>query len=225
MSLVNRSESPSLNTSRRSAEPRLTTYLRWAAFVSVAFFSVYPAMNWLSSMRAGPFHLYLADELAIPFVPELIWAYLSMYVLFLLPPLFIPAARMPALGKQLIMGTLASGILFLLLPAELGFARTVPEGAHYAGLYAAIFSVDRPYNLVPSLHVVFSAAIAMACADFARPGLRAVLFAWLGIIALSTVLVHQHHVIDVAIAFLLVWWLRRRYKVTQCSDASSSPAS
>lgn len=206
-------------------EQRLRTYLKWAAWVSVAFFAVYPAMNWITSMRPGPLHLYLASELAIPFVPQLIWAYLSMYVLFLLPPLCIPAACMPALGKQLIIGTAASGIVFLLLPAELGFARTVPEGTQYAGLYAGIFSVDRPYNLVPSLHVVFSAAIAMACADFARPGVRALLFAWLGIIAVSTVLVHQHHLIDVAAAFLLVWWLRRRYRVAQCSNTSSSPAS
>jgi membrane-associated phospholipid phosphatase len=204
---------------------RLRTYLKWAAWVSVAFFAVYPTMNWITSMRSGPLHLYLASELAIPFVPELIWAYLSLYVLFLLPPLFIPAARMPALGKQLIMGTAASAIVFLLLPAELGFARTLPESTQYAGLYAAIFSVDRPYNLVPSLHVVFSAAIAMACADFARPRVRAVLFAWIGIVAASTVLVHQHHLIDVAAAFLLVWWLRRRYKVVQCSDTSSSAAS
>lgn len=211
------------NTGRRLPDPRLPVYLKWVAWVSVAFFGVYPAMNWITSLRSSPFHLYLQSELAIPFVPELIWAYVSMYVLFLFPLIFVPAAHMPALGRQLVVGTVVSGVLFLLFPAELGFARAVPDGPA-GGLYAGIFSIDQPYNMAPSLHVVFSAAIALACADFARPAVRALLFAWLGIISASTVLVHQHHLIDVATAFMLVWWLRRRYKVTLCTDASSSPA-
>src|SRR5437660_6364389 len=81
---------------------RLRTYFLWSIWVGIAFFSVYPTMNWITSLRRGPLHLYVAAELGIPFIPQFIWAYLSMYVLFLMPPLFMPAARMPALGKQLI---------------------------------------------------------------------------------------------------------------------------
>ena len=111
-------------------------------------------------------------ELAIPFVPQFIWAYLSMYVLFFLPLIFIPTARMPALGKQLIAGTLISAVLFLLLPAELGFVRNGSGAAPYAALYAGIFGIDHPFNLVPSLHVIYATAITLACADFARPPVR-----------------------------------------------------
>lgn len=189
------------------------TYLIWSFWVGVAFFGVYPAMNWLTSLRPAPWHLYFTSELAIPFVPQFIWVYLSMYALFVLPLFFIPAERMPSLGKQLIAGSLLSAAFFLLLPAELGFVREVPARAPYAAMYARVFSIDRPYNLVPSLHVIFSTAIALACADFARPLVRAAILGWLTVIVASTVLVHQHHLLDLAAALAIVYGLRRRYEV------------
>lgn len=170
-------------------------------------------MNWLTSLRRAPWHLYFPAELAIPLVPQFIWAYLSMYALFALPLFFIPAERMPSLGKQLIAGCVISALFFLILPAELGFARTIPQDAPYAAIYAKIFSIDRPFNLVPSLHVIFSTAIALACADFARPLARTLIFAWLVVIVASTVLVHQHHLLDLAAAFVIVYGLRRRFEV------------
>src|SRR5437763_15595575 len=103
-------------------------------------------MNWLTSLRPAPWHLYFASELGIPFVPQLIWAYLSMYALFILPLFFIPAERMPPLGKQLIAGSLLSAALFLLLPAEVGFARQMPARAPYAAMSARVFTLARPYN-------------------------------------------------------------------------------
>ena len=192
---------------------RLRTYFFWSLWVGVAFFAVYPTMNWITSLRSAPLHLYVPAELAIPFVPQFIWAYLSMYVVFLIPPLFIPAAHMPPLGKQLIAGSLISAALFLLIPAELGFIRVVPAHAPYAGIYAGVFGVDRPYNLVPSLHVIYSSAIVLACADFVRPLARFAFLLWLGAIVASTVFVHQHHLLDVAAALAIVYVLRRRYEV------------
>ncbi len=193
---------------------RFRAYLFWAWWTGVAFFAVYPTLNWLTSLRSQPYHLYMPAELAVPLVPQFIWAYLSMYALFFLPLFFLPTVRMPALGKQLVAGTLVSGLLFLLLPAELGFARVVPADPPYTRIYAVMFGVDRPHNLVPSLHVVFSTAIALACADVAGSATRALLFGWLGVMAASTILVHQHHVLDVAAAFFLVFLLRRQYEVT-----------
>jgi hypothetical protein len=157
-------------------------------------------------------HLYFEAELQIPFVPAFVWAYLSMYVLFLMPLAFVPRANMPALGRQLVAGCFVSALCFLLLPAELGFARVVPEGFHQA-IFARIFSIDRPYNLVPSLHVVFSSAIALACLDFARGAARVGLIVWLCVIVASTLLVHQHHLLDVVSALVIVAILRSRYEV------------
>lgn len=190
---------------------RLRTYFVWSFWVGVAFFSVYPAMNWFTSLRARPWHLYAPAELAIPFVPQLVWVYLSMYALFALPAFVLPASRMPALGKQLIAGAVISAVCFLLLPAELGFARQLPGSAPYDAVFAGMFRLDRPYNLVPSLHVIFSAAIALACAGVVRPAARVALLAWLVVLIASTVLVHQHHLIDVGAALAIVLVLRRSF--------------
>ncbi len=192
---------------------RLRMFSFWSFWIGVAFFGAYPTMNWITSLRSGRLHLYVPAELAIPFVPQFIWAYLSMYVLFFLPLIFVPTARMPPLGKQLIAGSLISAALFLLLPAELGFVRTVPAAAPYASLYAGIFGVDRTFNLVPSLHVIYSSSITLACADFARPRARFGLLLWLVVIVASTLFVHQHHLLDVAAALAIVLYLRRRYEV------------
>jgi membrane-associated phospholipid phosphatase len=194
----------------QSAE-RWRAYLSWSGRVGLAFFAVYPTTNWITSLRPTPLHLYSTAELAMPFVPQLVWVYLSMFALFLAPPFVLPAERMPALGKQLIAGTLVSGLAFLLLPAELGFERVVPTSS-CAGAYSFLFRVDRPHNLVPSLHVIYSAAIALACADASAPLLRRAFQAWLLLIAASTLLVHQHHVLDVVSSLALVLLLRRRFR-------------
>jgi membrane-associated phospholipid phosphatase len=188
-------------------------YALWAGVTGVAFFAIYPTLNWLTSLRPHRFRLYLGPELAIPFVPQFIWAYFSMYLLFLLPLFLLPSDRMSALGKQLVAGTVASGVMFLLLPAELGFARVIPSDPILASLYRSLFGVDQPHNLVPSLHVVWSSAIALACIDPAGSLGRALLGVWLALLVGSTVLVHQHHILDVISAMLLVLFLRRRYGV------------
>jgi membrane-associated phospholipid phosphatase len=192
---------------------RLRVYAYWAGLAGVAFFCVYPTLNWITSLRPKRFHLYVAQELHIPFVPAFIWAYLSMYLLFLAPLFLLPTTRMPALGKQLIAGTLASGIVFLAFPADLGFTRVIPPDPIYASIYQGIFGIDRPHNLVPSLHVVWSSVIILACADAARPASRGLLYVWLAIVVVSTVLVHQHHILDVVAAIPIVFVVRHFYPV------------
>ncbi|HXH72415.1 MAG TPA: phosphatase PAP2 family protein [Mariprofundaceae bacterium] len=197
---------------------QLITYLYWVFWISVAFFSVYPSANWLTDHRDELFQLYLPFELSIPFVPQFIWVYLSMYLLFLMPAFVLAPTDMPRLGKQLIAGTLISGVLFLLLPASLGFTRALPDTAPYDSIFSTIFSIDRPHNLVPSLHVVFSSCIMLAIAERSRGWISGLLMLWLAAIIGSTLLVHQHHVLDVASGLALTIILRAYYRGGPCSD-------
>lgn len=192
---------------------RLRLFAYWGGLAGAAFIAVYPILNWFTAARSTRFHLYLPWELGVPFEPGFIWAYLSLYVLILLPLFVLPADHMPALGKQLIAGTLVSGMAFLLFPAELGFVRMVPSEPLYSTLYGALFGVDRPHNLVPSLHVVWSACILLACIEVLGCAARAVLYLWLVAVMASTVFVHQHHITDVLTAAILVFVLRRCYRV------------
>ena len=189
---------------------RAKAYLSWVGVITVVFIAVYPTINWFTETRAHRYRLYLPFELDIPLAPLFIWAYLSMYALFLMPLFMVSAERMQALGKQLAAGTILCGIVFLLLPADLGFLREVPSQPLYASIFSGLFGVDRPHNLMPSLHVVFSCLILFMCREGANVILRVLLFVWVVLIVASTVLVHQHHLID-ALTGLAVTLLLRRY--------------
>jgi len=188
----------------RGVKSAWRTYAFWFVWVSVVFFTVYPLCNWVTANRAATFSLYISQELGIPFVPQFIWVYLSLYLLFLLPPFFLKAEHMSELGWQLIGATIFCGVVFLLMPAELGFDRVAPTDSFYGALFARIFELDLPHNLVPSLHVAFSALILITLLNCVQsPAAKSIFGVWLVLICLSTVLVHQHHVIDV-ISGLLV---------------------
>lgn len=187
---------------------RWRTFLLWGSLVGLAFFSVYPTMNWLTGLRAHQYALFIEPELGVPFIPAFIWLYLSMYGLFALPPFFLGPESLRRLGKELILATVLSGVVFLVLPARLGFERVLPDDAFHRAVFETLFAVDRPFNLVPSLHVVYSTAIILAIS--AQLGLRGkfLLLAWLVLVMASTVLVHQHHFLDVISGFLLAWFMR-----------------
>jgi len=188
-------------------------YCYWAFWVGIAFFAVYPTCNWLTANRSTTYPLYLESELAIPLVPDFFWIYISMYILFLLPPFFLHVPQLNKLGKQLISGILISAIFFLLLPAELGFVRVSPDDPFYAGIFSSLFSIDLPHNLVPSLHVIFTALIIFALLEAAKSiRLKYVLWAWLTLVCISTLLVHQHHILDIMIGLMIAVYFRNYFK-------------
>ena len=188
---------------------RWRTYGRWAGANLLVFGVLYPSVNWLTGMRPSTFGLYLDAERAIPFLPAWIWLYLSINLLFLLPPLFMRASEMPLLGKRMLAATVAGCVIFLLLPARLGFERVVPDGGLYRSMFGGLFQADGPHNLVPSLHVTYASLCILSLQAGARGGLRRAAWgAWLVAIVASTVLVHQHHLLDVASGLLLAAVIR-----------------
>ena len=197
--------------SQHNASSIIRTYAFWFVVISIVFFTVYPLCNWLTAQRATTYHLYIDAELGIPFIPQFVWLYLSLYLLFLIPPFFLRPDQMNRLGKQLVAATVFCGIVFLLIPAELGFDRVLPEDPFYESLFSSIFKVDLPHNLVPSLHISFSALILITLLTSVTHLLSKSVFGlWLVLISLSTLFVHQHHLLDV-ITGLLVAALMFRY--------------
>lgn len=174
------------------------TYGIWSLWVGLAFAVVYPVCNFWTSKRTTTFGLYAPFELSLPFVPDLVWVYLSMYVLFLLPAFFLNPSALRRLGQRLVYGTVLSGLFFLLIPGRLGFPREVPTGSLQGAVYRHIFSIDLPHNMAPSLHVVYSALFLLALVQ-AAPSTwqKSLWWVWLVLISASTVLVHQHHLVDV----------------------------
>ena len=58
-------------------------------------------------------------------------------------------------------------------------------------------SADRPFNLAPSLHIAFRGILWVIYVRNTRGVLRASVKGWFVLIGISTLLVYQHHAIDV----------------------------
>ncbi|HEV7402879.1 MAG TPA: phosphatase PAP2 family protein [Chthoniobacteraceae bacterium] len=167
------------------------------------FVFVFGGCEWITAHRALRVPIHLPIELRIPFVPAAVVVYCSIYLLFLAGPFIVRERReFRALIKALAFAILCGGIGFLLVPARAAYP---PPGE--LGLWSALYHfADRAnldYNMVPSLHVALSVCCVAAFARHAAPWGRRLLWAWAGAIALSTLLTHQHHVIDVITGWAL----------------------
>ena len=73
------------------------------------------------------------------------------------------------------------------------------------------FEIDLPHNMAPSLHVVYCGLILLTMvSDNKGILIKSVYISWLILICLSTLFVHQHHILDVAAGLILAVFLRRR---------------
>ena len=184
-------------------------HLRYTALLSLAntlwFVAVYGGADLLTSRRAFRVPVHLPAELRIPFVPWMTVFYMSLYGLFLLAPFVLRTRReLAAAVSAMALAIAAAGVCFLLLPAGLAFAPVREEqlGA-WAGLYRVADRLNLTYNLLPSLHVAFAVICAAVLSPRAPGPVRPVLWLWALLIAASTVLTHQHHVLDAVTGWLL----------------------
>ncbi len=162
----------------------------WFAFV-------YGGCEWLTTHRTLRVPIHIPIELSIPLIPGAVLAYMSLYLLFVAGPFIVRDRReFAALIRALALATLIGGIGFLLVPARAAFSPPEDLGI-WAGMFHFADRLNLDYNMVPSLHVAFSVCCVAAFARHAPWTGRVLLWMWAMAIALSTVLTHQHHVIDV----------------------------
>jgi membrane-associated phospholipid phosphatase len=184
-------------------------HLRFAGLLSLAdtllFLAIYTDADRVTAGRAWRVPVHFAAELRIPFVPWMTVFYMSLYGLFLLAPFVLRTRRaFMAAVVAMVFSILASGIVFLLVPAELAFAPIQEDqlGA-WAGLYHLADALNLTYNLLPSLHVAFAVICVSSFSPRAPRSIQIALWLWASLIAASTLLIHQHHVLDVIAGWLL----------------------
>lgn len=179
----------------------------WALSLAngIWFALVFYGCDLLTARRASRVRVHLDAELSIPFVPAMTAVYMSIYLLFLAAP-FMLRTRREFRSAVITLSTMIgiAGAGFLLVPAQLAFP---PATAEDAGIWADVYLLaDRlnlTYNLVPSLHVALTVAcVAIFSRRASAPG-KAVFWIWAMAVASSTVLTHQHHVLDVVAGWLL----------------------
>jgi membrane-associated phospholipid phosphatase len=164
---------------------------------------VYGGCDYLTGQRTFRVRVYLDAELAMPFVPGMVVFYLSIYPLFWLAPFVLRTRReLTAYNWTLVVVILTAGIGFLLFPADLAFAPAGDAGI-WTGLLDTARRISLHYNLAPSLHVGLTVTCVAIYARRAALGGKVLLWTWAGAVAASTLLTHQHHVVDVVSGWLL----------------------
>jgi membrane-associated phospholipid phosphatase len=127
----------------------------------------------------------------------MILPYFSIYPLFVLSFFACGDAReLRAYSYRLSLCQLVAGVCYLMYPLECGFQRPAMDGV-FGFMFRILDATDRPYNLAPSLHVATALIVGTVMTAKASVGLRALSAAWFVLIALSTLLTWQHHVVDV----------------------------
>src|SRR5688572_28982646 len=184
--------------------------LAWAVACSLFFFLAYGGTNWLASTRGELPTIRFAWEQHLPFVPAMIVPYLSIDLLFFGSFfLFADARSLRRHARRIVLAIAAAGACFVLLPLQMSGARPVVEG-FWAPWFAPLHALDHPHNLVPSLHCALAALLLPAYVARTRGWLRGIVVTWFVLIAASTLLTYQHHVIDVVCGYalgLVVLWI------------------
>jgi membrane-associated phospholipid phosphatase len=160
------------------------------------------------ALNHGPYRLFLRSPIdqALPVVPIFVVPYVSLQpfiygslVIFLL----FRARIFQSAVLSMVVTFLVSYVFFAFLQTYV--ERPVLTGDDvFTRMIRDVYSGDHPYNDFPSLHVSTSAIIAIHWWRFSRRfgPLPAI---WAALIAMSTVLVRQHYLADVAGGLILAF--------------------
>ncbi|MBM4069013.1 MAG: phosphatase PAP2/dual specificity phosphatase family protein [Planctomycetes bacterium] len=174
-----------------------------SAGLSLFFLLVYGGANWITTLRPDVGTWYFDWELEIPLVPVMIVPYMSIDLFFVLAPFLCSSRReLATLARRIVFSILVAGTFFLIMPLTLGFRREPVPGI-FGPIFEWFRGMDAPHNLFPSLHIALRTLLAEIYARHTRGLLRVIILAWFSLIGFSTVLTHQHHLVDIAGGFLL----------------------
>ena len=178
------------------------------------FYLFYGGAAFAAELIPWRFRVGLAFENAIPFIPESALIYLTVSWLMLLA-LFVvrPWSDLKALVRVLCLQTLFGAVCFLLFPVSNVFPPR-PPGADMPLLFVLADTINLANNEVPSLHVCFAFTLAAVLGHYARLWLRILLLLWATAIALSTLTLHEHNLVDLLAGALLAGWGVQQWRRT-----------
>src|SRR5438105_1495753 len=119
----------------------------------VWFVLVFAGTDWLTGRHGYRVPLYLDRELGIPLVPAMVLVYNSLHLAYLIAPFILPTRpEMNALALVWVLITGIGGIVFLIVPFEVGFPPPADsELGPWRGLYRLADDANLTFNMCPSL--------------------------------------------------------------------------
>jgi membrane-associated phospholipid phosphatase len=180
-------------------------FKRFALFVLVilAWIGTYFSINALTEHRLP--HVFSGNlESHVPFLPVFVVFYFSTYLLAIMPYFLV---RDLERFKKIVYGALiiifVSSAVFLIYPVAHPRPETLGQG-FLSGWVTFLYSVDKPYNCFPSLHLSMATLAALFCSE--GNWRRGIFFTfWTTMVALSTLFVKQHYLVDIVGGVLLAF--------------------
>ena len=167
----------------------------WTAIMGLFFFLIYGSSNEIGSLTAPHSSVLWDWERNLPFVPELILPYMSSDLVFVIA--FLMASTRKNIQKLALRSGLAiviSALFFLAVPLAFSFER--PEITGWPKFWFDLLSLDKPYNQFPSLHIALGYLAWHTITGRMNGFAKTVTTIWFLLILTSTLLVYQHHFID-----------------------------
>ena len=177
---------------------------RYCAFVGVVFYAVFGATSYLATVRTAGTPIIFSWESSIPFSPSWSVIYLTVSPLLCLAPfIFQTMDDLREMGQTLILQILIAAVFFLIWPLP-----APNEAFEVSGLIAIPYkiadAINLSHNSFPSLHVGLSLTAAVFYSQQVQRIYGILFYVWAGLIAFSTLLMHEHYFIDVLGGIVLV---------------------
>ena len=178
-------------------------FVQIGSLLYLLFFLVYGFTNWWATRHSHWHQLYFSWELALPFVPEFVYVYLSLILFLILPVFFMDQRSVKPWALSYIFMTIVAGVIFFVYPTTHAVQRTA-SAVNENWLFSLIYILDMPHNLFPSLHVAFTTFVVQM-AWFFNIAARVfwIMLLWWVLLTASVLLIQQHHVLDIVGGVLL----------------------
>lgn len=169
--------------------------LTWALCMGGLFFLVYGGVNGFTATLTEVPSAHFDWEREIPFVQWMIVPYMSIDLLFV-GAFFLCKDRqgLRILASRIGFAILVSAVCFVLFPLQFSFER--PETDGIPGVLFSFLALDQPYNQCPSLHVSLGLILWQIYGTSIKGAGRYLIALWFVLIGASTLMVYQHHFVD-----------------------------
>ncbi|MDG1137765.1 MAG: phosphatase PAP2 family protein [Phycisphaerales bacterium] len=162
----------------------------------IGFLLLWSISHELSDMRVVRYPLYFAWEADIEFQRWALPLYFSLDIaVILFPFLFTSWRNAIAPVGTLFAQTAIAAIFFVLVPIEPGYETTGVWGPYFYE-YFGLENLSR-WNHAPSLHVSYVFTMAWIIGKRHSKTILATTLTWAVAVSLSTILVHEHHLLCV----------------------------
>jgi len=166
----------------------------------------YILTNTLVSYNAPYPTLNMEFEASIPFVSNIIFPYLSYFVvatlIFVLPH---NREKLAIYMFRFFFVAMITFSIFIIFPFENAFTRPTEEYTGVKWFLYILLNQDLRYNQMPSFHISLALLYSLIIIDFYKHKLiHWLAISWFFMICTSVLLMFQHHIADIISAIILV---------------------